>query len=109
MIIIEERSTHKMPGETSLFIKFDYNKSIVDTLRSFDMKFYDKDNYEWEFPLTSLQSILDKLTVIDDIELNIIPDSNQPDVKYDIDTSNYPFQPYSYQLEAINYGLNHNN
>ena len=46
MILISEEKTKKLPGLTSLFVSFDYNPLIVDILKEFDIKVYDKNTKE---------------------------------------------------------------
>ena len=110
MIIIEIKKALKCPGEYSLFITFNYNPDIVDIMREQSIRFWNPDLKCWEVPLKSLDklktdlqhftykiidtnNILKKLEELNSIE-SFIPD-------------NYTFklQPFSYQLEGINYGL----
>lgn len=46
MITIQERITKKVPGITSLFIKFDYKPQIIEELKKLDCKDYDKKTQE---------------------------------------------------------------
>lgn len=46
MILIEERTAKKVPGMTSFFINFDYNKQIVDKIASLSCKNYSKKDKE---------------------------------------------------------------
>lgn len=107
MIYIEERKTHKLPGETSLFVSFQYNKYIVDLLKTVYCFNYVKSNNEWEIPLNCLQFVIDNLCEIDDITIKIKKD--EPEFKYeDIVLSKYKTKPFEYQIEAIKYGLQKN-
>ncbi len=45
MINIIEARTNKMPGLTSLFVKFDYNASIVEAIKTLPNYTYDKKTY----------------------------------------------------------------
>ena len=48
MILIEERSTIKLPGLTSLFISFDYKATIVEAIKlCFESYLYDKKTHIW--------------------------------------------------------------
>ena len=104
MIRIEERVTVKVPGVTSLFISFDFNRSIVEELKLIQSSFYDADSKEWEIPLTSLSEFVDRCCIYDDIELIILPDENVESITHEL--LQYKTQPFEYQLEGIQHGLN---
>lgn len=74
MILIKEDTPKKLPGITSLFISFDYNKLIIDSLKCCTVFNYDKNSKVWEVPITDLAYLLDTLTYIDDIKLEIKKD-----------------------------------
>lgn len=108
MITFEEKKSKKLPGLTSLYLTFNYNIDIINIIKLCDVKYFDKKKREWEVPLTSLSYLIDNLTLIDDITLKLLKSEKQESLpKLHIDTSNYPLQPYPYQLEAIEYGLQH--
>lgn len=46
MIYIEERQPKKLPGITTLFLKFDYNKEIIDRIKAFDCRNYNEKTNE---------------------------------------------------------------
>lgn len=54
-----------------------------------------------------MQAVLDKLTSIDTIDLKLLYENEITESTYELDTSNYYMKPYAYQLEGIQYGLNH--
>lgn len=107
MIIIEEKKCSKLSGLTSLFISFDYNPNIVDIIKSSEIYVYDKKEYTWEVPLTSLSSLTDKLINIDIVKLKLKKETSskqevlQPSIIYKT-------HPMQHQLDAIKYGLSHN-
>lgn len=106
MITIEEKSTVKLPGLTSLFVSFKYDPKIVDILKSFQSGIYNKDTKEWEFSISYLSKLIDELTLFDDIELDIQKQELKEDMHYELHT--YKTKPFEHQIEAIEYGLNHN-
>lgn len=106
MIYIEEKATKKVPGLTSLFINFSYKKEIVDALKTIKCYDYDKKEKIWEVPLSYCSELLDKLCLYDDIELKLLKDKVEKDGLYKL--SNYKTKPYNYQIEGIQFGLNHN-
>lgn len=108
MIRIEERQTVKLPGITSLFVTFDFNKQIVDELKMLGNTNYNPETKEWEIPITSLSEFVDRVCKLDDIELHIAQDENKGVVDdLIVDKSKYKTQPFDYQLDGINWGLEH--
>lgn len=108
MIRIEERTTVKIPGDTSLFVTFDFNQKIVDELKIMSNTFFDYDKKEWEIPLTSLSEFLDRTCRIDDIVLTTLRDETsgeQDDCLLHLDT--YKTTPFDYQKQGIAWGLAH--
>ena len=105
MIRIQERQTVKVPGITSLFVSFDFNKLIVEELKMLQGCVYNPDTKEWEMPLTNLTEFLDRTCKIDNITVETLPVKNIQDTVYEL--SEYQTQPFDYQLEGIQYGLNH--
>ena len=104
MIHIEERITSKVPGITSVFISFDYNKEIVDEMKQIPCYNFSKRTKEWEVPIVYLSQVIDRLTCFDDIELKCC-NIELPEFKQ-FDLGPYKTTPFDYQLEGINYGLN---
>ena len=107
MINIRIAKSKKCNGEKSLFITFNYNADIVDTIkRVCEERYYDKDKREWEvsykyFDVLNIHlPMLDRVHVIEDYV---------PEKKEHIDlpsTFQYKTQPYEYQKIGIDYGLN---
>lgn len=106
MITIQERKNAKMPGTSSFFVSFPYNADIVANLKTLSNYNYDKNTHEWEIPITSLAEIVDKISPFDDIEMTFMEYKEKSDKKYVLDT--YQTKPFDYQLDGIQYGLNHN-
>lgn len=108
MILLEEKTTKKVPGETSLFVTFDFNPIYVDLVKSCAGSNYDKKTKTWEVPSVYLSKILDGLTLYDSIELKLLKDERKTD---SIDNSykliKHEYQPFDYQEEGIRYGLSH--
>ena len=104
MIHIEERVTSKVPGITSVFVSFDYNKEIVDEMKQIPCYNFSKRTKEWEVPIVYLSQVIDRLTCFDDIELKCC-NIELPEFKQ-FDLGPYKTTPFDYQLEGINYGLN---
>ena len=107
MITIEEKLNSKVPGTSSLYISFEYNKDIVEALKnSVTVANYDKKSKVWEVPVTDLASIINSVNVFDDIELKLKPDEKKHTVK-DVQLSEFKTTPFPYQAEGIKFGLSH--
>ena len=109
MIRIEERQTVKLPGITSLFVTFDFNRAVVDELKLLSNTFYNADTKEWEIPITSLSEFIDRTCKLDTIDIHLAQDeilSSADDLL--VDKYNYKTKPFDYQLDGINFGLKHN-
>lgn len=105
MINIKEDIPTKLSGLSSLYVSFKYNADIVNVIKCSDKYVYDKNNYTWELPLTSLAYLLDNLTYIDDITLTVIQDDEKKEHFYPKLTHKYP--PFKHQLDGVEFGLNH--
>lgn len=105
MITIQERKNSKVPGTTSLFISFPYNKEIIDSIKTTQMYVYDKKTHEWEVPVTSLSAIVEALNPYDEIQLDLMEYKTHKEKSFKLDE--YKTTPFSYQETGIQYGLNH--
>lgn len=105
MITIQERQTVKVPGITSLFVSFDFNRAIVDEIKLLDGCVFNPETKEWEMPLTNLAEFLDRVCVHDQINLQLQEYKDEETVKYEL--QQYPTKPFYYQEEGIQFGLNH--
>ena len=106
MITITEKKTKKVPGITSLFVSFDYNKDIIDKIKTLDCFNYSKVTKEWEIPVTFLSQLIDMLCIYDDIQLTFCKINFEEDQVYTL--SKYKTKPLPHQIEGIQYGLNNN-
>ena len=106
MIQVQERKSCKIPGGSSFFISFNYNKDIIDNINTLPMYNYDKSTHEWEIPLTTLSVAVELLSHLDDIQIDLLEYKEHKDKSYKL--SDYITKPFDYQEEGIQYGLNHN-
>lgn len=108
MIKIEERQTVKLPGITSLFVTFDFNKQIVEELKLLSNTIFNPDTKEWEIPLTGLSEFVDRVCKLDSITIHLAQD-DVLGVVQDCTVSKYNYKtlPFEYQLEGIQWGLQH--
>lgn len=105
MIIIEENKSNKLPNITSLFVKVPFNKTIIEQLDQQQIINYDKKTGIYELPITRLFFLINLLIKFDDVKFIAYKEVQKQIVSY----NDYKFKvkPYSYQLEGIEYGLNH--
>lgn len=106
MVTIEEKPAIKLPNLTSLFFKLPFiNSHIKQTL---DQEFIvlHKDTLEYELPITRLFFIVSLLTAYDDVLFR--PYKNENITNKSVDETIFKVKPYDYQLDGIQYGLNHN-
>lgn len=107
MIKIIINTPKKCPGLYSAFIQIPYNQNLIDIVKTAQISLYDKKTKIWEVDFTSLSKLIDKFTIYDDIELiDNIAEFHQ-DMLIDIDVTKLKTKPFDYQLEGINYGINH--
>lgn len=104
MIVIFEDIAQKVPGSTSLYLSSPYNQDIINIIKQKEGYFYHKKLNLWEISLLNLSYLLDNLTSIDDIELNLLEEKEKQNAKISL---TYKLDPFSYQREGIEYGLNH--
>ena len=107
MISIEERKSVKSIGQTSLFVSFDYNPKIVETVKQAENAIYDKKTHTWELPLNKLSFLIDNLTQLDDINVTFLDDKKEEDL-LDL-TIDYKMPPFKHQLEGIQFLINRQN
>lgn len=106
MICIEEKTTKKLPGLSSLFITCEYNPNVVEKIKQSGNAIFHKKEVEWEVPVTSLSFLLEELSQIDDISLRVLKDKEKEDDKI-YELQKYKTKPFQYQIDGIQFGLNH--
>ena len=103
MIKIQESTTKKCPGDTSLFVTFKYNADVVNIVKQCDGALYDKKNVQWEVPVSELSKLINQLNNYDDIELDLLKTTEE--TATDIKLPKFKTSPFGYQLDGIKYGL----
>lgn len=109
MVIIEERQSNKVPGETSLYIAFKCDFELIQKVISFikskcPIYHYDKESKEWEIPIRGCSEIIDVIIQLDELQLITLPYEL---IKQDNELlCNYNIEPYEHQREGIIYGIN---
>lgn len=105
MITIRIEESKKCNEQYSMFVTFDYNQKIVDTIRNLPTRFYNPEAKEWEVPLKKMQYLVDSLSDFNfDISGKYVtlekPKAVAPD------SFNFKTKPYEHQIEGFNFGLN---
>jgi len=113
MIYIKEVSPPvKLPGLSSLTVKFNYDKRLVDSIHQVPNAIWHKKLGVWEIPLTSLSRAINLLSNYDDIELDIegsdietlyYHKNNKDSLHEDL----YKVDLFDHQKEGVKYGLTH--
>ena len=106
MIKLEERQTRKLPGKTSIFVEFVYKPELVDVMHQIPSAIFHKKDKIWEAPVTELSRLINYLHNYDDIDLILLGDEPKKEDKV-YSLMDYKTTPYSYQLDGIQFGLNH--
>jgi SNF2 family DNA or RNA helicase len=113
--ITEISPPKKISGLSSICVTFEYNPYIVDSLKTIPTYYYHKKDNVWEFPICYLGRLLDNLTFLDEIQLNLLntPESGEFHLEHQFNLEplsetekiSFKMKPFDHQLEAINYGL----
>ena len=113
MITLIEDIPHKIPGLTSIFIKIENVSkellfNIVDLIKqTCEVYNYDKKTFIWEVPLKNIYELIDDFSALDEIYI-ISHTENKNAIQSLVDPLKFKTKPFDYQLEGINYGINHN-
>lgn len=107
MINVTIGAPKKLGADASIFLKFPYDNRILEIVRSFPQKNWDKVEKEWELPLDKLGKLLDKLPEQEfDISGQYV-EIEKPQAKM---PKGFKFKtsPFQHQIEGFNFGLSHN-
>ena len=106
MIDIRVGEARKVNGEWSMYVTFPYNDKIVDVVRSFSSRSWDKDKKEWELPLKCFKSFIDALPEQDfDIHGNWKAFEEKKKVEMPVGFK-FKTNPFQHQINGFEYGLN---
>ena len=114
MIKLKFDFSQKLKYKQSLYIKGDYNPTILDVIHSFQTRYYHRNSKLWECKIDYFPIILDKLK-FEDIQIcGEVPKKFEKYLKmldiYDEQDADYlsRTKPYEHQMESFNYALTHN-
>ena len=110
MIYIRETIPIKMSGKSSFLISFAYDPKVVEAIKTLPIKQYIKNIQAWEIPSDCLAEALDTLTFLDNIQLILLPEteeiSNQGDFNLtQAEIDQFKFKPFKHQIDGINFLL----
>lgn len=104
MINVRIAKADKCGEDFSMFVSFDYNQKIVDTIRELPTRYWNKDTKEWEVPLKKLQYLVDNLS---EFSFDINGRYVSLEAPKAVVPKNFKFKtkPFEHQIEGFNYGL----
>lgn len=111
--VTEISPPRKISGLSSIIVQFDYSQYVVDSLKTIPTYYFHKKDNAWEIPISYLGRLLDNLTFLDDIQLQLLDDSFLSKSQYNLEPLSetekisFKMKPFDHQLEAIDYGLSH--
>jgi SNF2 family DNA or RNA helicase len=115
--ITEISPPKKISGLSSICVTFSYNQYIVDALKTIPTYYYHKKDNVWEFPVCYLNRLLDNLTFLDEITLSLLNTPESGEFHFgrqfnleplsETEKVSFKMKPFDHQLEAINFGLEH--
>lgn len=105
MITVKIDKANKMNGDWALYVSFPYDNKIVEVIRDFPSRHWDKDNKQWELPFNKLGELVSALSDYDfDISGKYV-ELSKP--KAEIPKGfEFKTQPFEHQIEGFNFGLN---
>ena len=110
MIKIDIRKSKNCNEDYAMYISFDYDSYIVNTIKSLSTRFYNADNKEWEVSIRFFETLIEKfsnydITIMNYERVNQLLDKDENAITFD----NFKFKtkPFAHQIEGFNYGLNH--
>ena len=106
MIDIRVDKANKVNGDWSLYVTFPYNEKVVDVVRTYPSRFWNKDKKEWELPFKCFKSFIDSLT---DFDFNIHGNWEAFAEKKKVEMpTGFQFKttPFQHQIDGFEYGLN---
>ena len=105
MINIEITKPKKLPGLLSAFITFDkYNEDLINRVREFENRIYDKNNKSWEIPIKNLESFISFARNFD-ISINL-ENTRKQEVMIPKEFT-FKTKPFDFQVDGVEYALNH--
>lgn len=114
MIKLKFDFSQKLKYKKSLYIKGDYNPTILNVIHSFKTRYYHRNSRIWECKVDYFPVILDKLKYEDILICGDVPKKYKQFMelldKYDVPDQEYTSKtkPFEHQMESFRYALTHN-
>lgn len=106
MININVAKSKKVNGEWSLYVTFPYNEKIVNIIREYPDRYWDKNKKEWEIPFKKFAEFIES---VQEFEIEVtgpyIPQKKK-EAKVP-DGFEFKTTPFEHQIDGFNYGLQH--
>ena len=104
MINVRIAESNMCNEENAMFISFPYNQRIVDTIKSYPTRYWNKDSKEWEVPLKKLADLLNDLR---DFDFDLTGKYVSLEKKQAKAPKDFKFKtkPFEHQIDGFNYGL----
>lgn len=105
MINVRIDTANKCNGDWSLYVTFPYNDKIVNVIREFSDRSWNKEKKEWELPFRYFKPLIDSLP---DFDFDITGSSKVFEKKKIEMPVGFKFKtnPFQHQIEGFEYGLN---
>ena len=106
-IKIKKTESKFIPGEYSAFVSFPYNATIIDEIRSYKDRAWNKDTKEWEISLKEVGDLIYTFYTCTFIIKGRYVDLS-PKTAHIPEGFEFKTKPFQHQLDGFNYGLTHN-
>lgn len=106
MITINVRKSERANGDYSIFLSFPYDTKVIDVLRNFPSRYWNKDTKEWELSIIRLGDVISQLYDYD-FQINGYVNLDKPAPKVPANFS-FKTKPFAHQIDGFNYGLTTN-
>ena len=107
MVTIKLAESKKVTADNvSAFVSFPYNQKILDEIRSYPFRYYDKDNTQWEIPIDKVEKFILNMKEFDiklEGNLSVLNDKSKTLTLPEGFT--FKTNPYSHQIDGVEYGL----
>lgn len=105
MITVEIKQAKQLEGNYSAFVSFNYDETIVNTIKRLPFRMYDMNAKTWEIPINKVAWLQKELFPR---KFNIIDPENKLHEDVDVEIPEgfeFKTKPFEHQLEALKYGL----
>ena len=110
MITVKLDKSNKCNGDYSLYLKFPYNQNIVNIIRDLPIRYWHKEQKEWEIPFKYFDKLKDtfknyQLNIVNLDEIQKLMDLNNKMINYIPKDYKFKINAFKHQIEGIEFGL----